>query len=85
MHFFKEQQRKLMLLLMLKCVQDLKVKCFCSCIPGISFAIFCKARHTNSSSGGFEDKIVNRMEKKNKAKSVFLKEILKRSNSAKFR
>lgn len=48
---------------MLKYVQDLKVKCFCSCVSGISFAIFCKARHMNSSSDVSEDKIVNRIEK----------------------
>lgn len=63
MHLFKEQQRKFILLLMLKYVQDLKVKHFCFCISGISFAAFCKAGHTNSSSGVFEDKIVNRIEK----------------------
>lgn len=52
-----------MLLLMLKFVQVLKVKHFCSCVLGISFAILCKTRHTNSSSGDFGEKTVNRTEK----------------------
>lgn len=51
---------------MLKYVQDLKVKHFWFCASGISFASFCKATYTNSSSSVFEDKIINRMEKKKK-------------------
>lgn len=48
---------------MLKYVQNLEVKYFCSCVLGISFAILCTARHTNNSSGDFGEEIVNRMEK----------------------